>query len=255
MSLCTAFFINPTYPAAVVAGNVETSQAITDALYGALGVVGAAQGTMNNFTFGNGRHQYYETVCGGSGAGPGFDGTDAVHTHMTNSKMTDPEILELRFPVVVREFSIRQGSGGAGRHRGGDGVVRRVEFLEPMTANILSNRRRVPPYGANGGEPGRCGENSVQLRSGEVRALAACDQIELGAGDQFVLKTPGGGGYGPAAAKRARKGARKTKRKKETGRKGPAGNANGGAGSAAYPSAHAAITEKLRLTPREQAKW
>src|SRR5207248_9459000 len=139
--------LKPRYPAAVVAGNVETSQCITDALYGALGVMAAAQGTMNNFTFGNARHQYYETLCGGSGAGPDFPGTDAVHTHMTNSRLTDPEVLEWRFPVLVESFSIRRGSGGRGHHRGGDGVVRRVRFREGMTAAILPGHRRAPPYG------------------------------------------------------------------------------------------------------------
>ena len=151
--------LSPRYPAAVVAGNVETSQCITDALYGALGVMAAAQGTMNNFTFGNERHQYYETICGGSGAGPDFDGTDAVHTHMTNSRLTDPEVLEWRFPVLVESFAIRRGSGGRGQHRGGDGVVRRIRFREAMTAAILSGHRRVPPYGMAGGEPGALGRN------------------------------------------------------------------------------------------------
>ncbi len=142
--------LRPRYPAAVVAGNVETSQTIIDALYGALGVLAAAQGTMNNFTFGDGEHQYYETICGGSGAGPDFDGTDAVHTHATNSLMTDPEVLEWRFPVLLDRFEIRRGSGGAGRHHGGDGVIRHVRFRTAMTAAILSNRRRVPPFGCAG---------------------------------------------------------------------------------------------------------
>ena len=139
--------LDPHYPAAVVAGNVETSQCITDALLAALDACAASQGTMNNFTFGNARHQYYETLCGGAGAGPAFDGASAVHTHMTNSRLTDPEVLEQRYPVRVRRFAIRRGSGGAGRWRGGDGVVREIEFLEPMQAAILSNRRRVPPFG------------------------------------------------------------------------------------------------------------
>ena len=142
--------LNPRYPAAVVAGNVETSQAITDALYGALGVMAASQGTMNNFTFGNEQYQYYETICGGSGAGADFDGTDAVHTHMTNSRLTDPEVLEWRFPVLLESFGIRPDSGGKGRHRGGNGVIRRLRFLEKMTAGILSGRRVVPPFGLNG---------------------------------------------------------------------------------------------------------
>jgi 5-oxoprolinase (ATP-hydrolysing) len=188
--------LNPRYPAAVVAGNVETSQAVTDVLYGALGAMAAAQGTMNNFTFGNDRHQYYETICGGSGAGPDFDGTDAVHTHMTNSRLTDPEVLEWRFPVLVEEFRIRRGSGGRGRHRGGDGVVRRIRFREPMTAAILSNRRRVPPFGLAGGEPGAPGRNTVERSDGRVEVLSATAKAEMAAGDAFVIETPGGGGYG-----------------------------------------------------------
>ncbi|HYE52717.1 MAG TPA: hydantoinase B/oxoprolinase family protein, partial [Azospirillaceae bacterium] len=188
--------LNPRHPAAVVAGNVETSQAVTDALYGALGVMAAAQGTMNNFTFGNARHQYYETICGGSGAGPGFDGTDAVHTHMTNSRLTDPEVLEWRFPVLLDSFRIRKGSGGGGRWRGGDGVVRRVRFLEPMTAAILSNHRRVPPFGMEGGAPGRVGAARVERAGGTTETLAATARTEMAPGDVFVIETPGGGGYG-----------------------------------------------------------
>jgi 5-oxoprolinase (ATP-hydrolysing) len=188
--------LNPRYPAAVVAGNVETSQCITDTLYGALGTMAASQGTMNNFTFGNERHQYYETICGGSGAGPDFDGTDAVHTHMTNSRLTDPEVLEWRFPVLVREFAIRRGSGGRGRHRGGDGVVRRIRFLEPMTAAILSGHRRIPPYGLAGGEAGKPGRNAVERTDGSVEELAGTDRTEMNRGDVFVIETPGGGGYG-----------------------------------------------------------
>jgi 5-oxoprolinase (ATP-hydrolysing) len=188
--------LRPVYPAAVVAGNVETSQAVTDALYGALGVLAAAQGTMNNFTFGDDRHQYYETICGGAGAGPDHDGADAVHTHMTNTRLTDPEVLEWRFPVLLREFAIRQGSGGAGRHAGGDGVIRRLQFLRPMTAAILSNRRRVPPFGLAGGMPGRSGRNAVIRADGRVETLAATDRTEMQAGDTFVIETPGGGGYG-----------------------------------------------------------
>ncbi|HLB79356.1 MAG TPA: hydantoinase B/oxoprolinase family protein [Dongiaceae bacterium] len=188
--------LNPRYPAAVVAGNVETSQCVTDALYGALGVMAAAQGTMNNFTFGTDRYQYYETICGGSGAGPDFDGTDAVHTHMTNSRLTDPEVLEWRFPVLVDSFHIRRGSGGRGRHKGGDGVVRRIEFREPMTAAILSGHRRVPPYGMAGGEPGAVGRNYVARADGRVEELPATARVEVAAGDVFVIETPGGGGYG-----------------------------------------------------------
>jgi len=188
--------LRPRYPAAVVAGNVETSQCITDALYGALGVMAAAQGTMNNFTFGNARYQYYETVGGGSGAGPGFDGADVVQTHMTNSRLTDPEVLEWRFPVRLESFEIRRGSGGRGRWRGGDGAVRRVRFLEPMTAAILSGHRLVRPHGMAGGEPGQPGRNSVLRADGSCLELGPFDQVEMGAGDVFVIETPGGGGYG-----------------------------------------------------------
>ncbi|HEU4647255.1 MAG TPA: hydantoinase B/oxoprolinase family protein [Burkholderiales bacterium] len=188
--------LNPRYPAAVVAGNVETSQCVTDALYGALGVLAASQGTMNNFTFGNERYQYYETIAGGSGAGPGFDGTDVVQTHMTNSRLTDPEVLEWRFPVLLESFEIRQGSGGAGAHRGGHGAVRRVRFLEPMTAAILSNHRSVPPHGMAGGKPGAPGHNYVQRAGGGRVELGPTDRTEMAAGDVFVVQTPGGGGYG-----------------------------------------------------------
>jgi len=188
--------LNPRYPAAVVAGNVETSQCVTDALYGALGVMAAAQGTMNNFTFGDEDYQYYETVCGGSGAGPDFDGTDAVQTHMTNSRLTDPEVLEWRFPVILESFSIRRGSGGRGRHRGGDGAVRRIRFLEPMTAAILSEHRKVPPHGLDGGEPGTVGRNWVQRADGSVEELAATGSTAMNPGDVFIIETPGGGGFG-----------------------------------------------------------
>ena len=194
--------LNPRYPAAVVAGNVETSQIVTDTLYGALGVLAGAQGTMNNLTFGNQRHQYYETICGGSGAGPDFDGTDAVHTHMTNSRLTDPEVLEWRFPVLLESFGIRAGSGGAGRHRGGDGAVRRLRFLEPMTAAILSSHREVAPFGAAGGAPGALGRNWVERADGGREALSGTDKAEMKAGDVFVVETPGGGGYGPPGAAR-----------------------------------------------------
>jgi 5-oxoprolinase (ATP-hydrolysing) len=188
--------LNPEPPAAVVAGNVETSQCITDALLAALDACAAAQGTMNNFTFGNARHQYYETLCGGAGAGPSFDGASAVHTHMTNSRLTDPEVLEWRYPVRVRRFAIRRGSGGAGRHRGGDGVIRDIEFLEPMQAGILSNRRRVPPFGLHGGAAGACGRNYVLRADGRVEELSATASVELAPGDRFIIETPGGGGYG-----------------------------------------------------------
>ncbi len=194
--------LHPRYPAAVVAGNVETSQIITDCLYGALGALAASQGTMNNLTFGNDRYQYYETICGGSGAGADFDGTDAVHTHMTNSRLTDPEVLEWRFPVVLDDFRIRHGSGGSGAHRGGDGTLRRIRFMAAMTAAILSSHRVVPPFGVAGGEPGEVGLNWVERASGEIVALAGCDKIEMGPGDVFVVQTPTGGGFGRADAKR-----------------------------------------------------
>jgi 5-oxoprolinase (ATP-hydrolysing) len=192
--------LNPQYPAAVVAGNVETSQYVTDVLYGALGVVAASQGTVNNFTFGNDRHQYYETICGGSGAGPDFDGTDAVHTHMTNTRLTDPEVLEWRHPVRLDSFECRTGSGGPGRHHGGDGVIRRIRFLEPMTAAILSSHRRVPPYGVAGGGTGTTGHNYVERADGEIVELGGTDQIEMAVDDIFVIETPGGGGFGEAEA-------------------------------------------------------
>jgi 5-oxoprolinase (ATP-hydrolysing) len=191
--------LRPQYPAAVVAGNVETSQCIVDALYGALGIMAAAQGTMNNFTFGNDRYQYYETICGGSGAGPDFDGTDAVHTHMTNSRLTDPEVLEFRFPVLVEEFSLRRGSGGAGKHRGGDGVVRRIKFREAMDAAILADRRVVAPFGVAGGCPGALGTNYVLRADGSRTDFGATAQVAVAPGDVFVIETPGGGGYGRAA--------------------------------------------------------
>jgi 5-oxoprolinase (ATP-hydrolysing) len=190
--------LRPRYPAAVVAGNVETSQCITDTLYGALGVLAASQGTMNNFTFGNDLYQYYETVAGGSGAGPGFAGADVVQTHMTNSRLTDPEVLEWRFPVRLDSFEIRRGSGGKGRWRGGEGAIRRVRFLEPMTAAILSGHRKVRPHGMAGGEPGLPGRNYVERADGRVSELGPFDQTEMAAGDVFVIESPGGGGYAPA---------------------------------------------------------
>jgi 5-oxoprolinase (ATP-hydrolysing) len=188
--------LNPQYPAAVVAGNVETSQAITDALYGALGVMAASQGTMNNFTFGNTHYQYYETICGGSGAGADFDGTDAVHTHMTNSRLTDPEVLEWRFPVLLESFAIRPNSGGNGLHRGGNGVIRRIQFREAMTAAILSNHRRVAPFGIAGGEPGATGRNAIARQDGTVEVLESKAIAQMNPGDIFMIETPGGGGYG-----------------------------------------------------------
>lgn len=188
--------LNPTPPAALVAGNVETSQAICDALYGALGVVAASQGTMNNVTFGNAHYQYYETICGGSGAGPDFDGADAVHTHMTNTRLTDPEIMETRLPIRVKRFAIRRGSGGNGLHRGGDGVIRQLEFLEPMTATVLTNRRRHAPFGLAGGQDGACGINTLIRADGSVQILNPVDEIAVAPGDQLTIETPGGGGYG-----------------------------------------------------------
>ncbi len=190
--------LNPAYPAAVVAGNVETSQCVTDALYGALGVMAAAQGTMNNFTFGNRQYQYYETVCGGAGAGPDFDGQSAVHTHMTNSRMTDPEVLESRFPVLVESFSIRNGSGGNGYYQGGNGVIRRIRFNQKMSASILSNHRLVAPFGLNGGESGMLGRNQIERKDGTIEELGSTASVQLEEGDVFVIKTPGGGGYGKA---------------------------------------------------------
>ena len=188
--------LRPKPPAAVVAGNVETSQYIVDALFGALGTLAASQGTMNNFTFGNADFQYYETICGGAGAGPGFSGTDAVHTHMTNSRITDPEILETRFPVLLEEFSIRQGSGGEGKFRGGNGVVRKFRFLKDMNAAILSSHRKLPPFGLKGGMPGKCGKNMLIRRDGSVIEVEGQAELKLKSGDVFVIKTPGGGGYG-----------------------------------------------------------
>jgi 5-oxoprolinase (ATP-hydrolysing) len=188
--------LDPRPPAAVVAGNVETSQCITDALFGALGVMAAAQGTMNNLSFGNQRYQYYETLCGGAGAGPDFDGTAAVHTHMTNSRLTDPEVLELRFPVRLEQFCIRDGSGGRGRHHGGDGVTRQIRFLEAMQVSMLSGHRRVPPFGLQGGEPGQLGINTWIQANGEEKALPGCVSLELQAGEALRIDTPGGGGFG-----------------------------------------------------------
>jgi 5-oxoprolinase (ATP-hydrolysing) len=188
--------LNPHYPAAVVAGNVEVSQYVTDALYGALGVMSASQGTMNNFTFGNEEHQYYETIAGGSGAGPGFDGTAAVQTHMTNSRMTDPEVLEWRFPVLVETHAIRRGSGGQGAQQGGDGALRRIRFLEAMTANILAGHRRIAPFGLQGAAPGALGRNWVERCDGSVEEFGATHTADMQAGDVFAIETPGGGGYG-----------------------------------------------------------
>ncbi|HVV64739.1 MAG TPA: hydantoinase B/oxoprolinase family protein [Rhizomicrobium sp.] len=190
--------LNPRPPGAVAAGNVETSQAVVDALFGCLGVLAASQGTMNNLTFGNERHQYYETICGGAGAGADFDGACAVHTHMTNSRLTDPEILEQRYPVVVEEFSIRRGSGGAGAQRGGDGVVRRVRFREAMTAAILSTRRETAPFGLDGGGDGAKGVTTVIRKNGSREILRGQDETRIEAGDAIEISTPGGGGFGRA---------------------------------------------------------
>ena len=188
--------LRPIYPAAVVAGNVETSQCITDALYGAMKVMAAAQGTMNNFTFGNERHQYYETVSGGSGAGPGFDGTDAVQTHMTNSRLTDPEVLELRYPVLLDRFEIVRGSGGKGEWCAGDGTLRVIRFLERMDCAILSGFRKARPFGLKGGAAGQPGENWVRRNNGRLERLKGSDQTVLDPGEAIIIKTPTGGGYG-----------------------------------------------------------
>ncbi len=188
--------LNPRYPAAVVSGNVETSSCITNALYGALGVMASAQSTMNNFTFGNARYQYYETISGGSGAGQGFDGTDLVQTHMTNSRLTDPEVLEFRYPVRLESYEIRRNSGGAGQWKGGDGGRRIIRFLEPMTASIISNNRVYAPFGTAGGEAGALGRNGVIRKNGSEETLEHIASAEMQAGDVFVIETPGGGGFG-----------------------------------------------------------
>jgi 5-oxoprolinase (ATP-hydrolysing) len=188
--------LTPEYPAAVVAGNVETSQAVTNCLFGALGALAAAQGTMNNLNFGNARYQYYETICSGSPAGPGFPGTDAVHTHMTNTRLTDPEILEVRYPVVLEDFHIRKGSGGRGRWNAGDGIRRTIRFLERMECTILSGHRRVRPFGLAGGEAGQVGENSVRRADGTIERLQGCDATVIDAGEAVIIQTPTAGGYG-----------------------------------------------------------
>ncbi|MCC2098940.1 MAG: hydantoinase B/oxoprolinase family protein, partial [Hyphomicrobiales bacterium] len=188
--------LSPRYPAAVVAGNVEVSQAVTDCLYGALGVLAAAQGTMNNLTFGDPTYQYYETICSGAPAGHGFDGADAVHTHMTNSRLTDPEVLEFRYPVVLEDFHIRPESGGKGCWNSGDGVSRTIRFLQPMDCALLSGHRRVPPFGLEGGGVGEVGENSVRRLNGDIEILPGCFQTALAAGEAITVKTPTGGGFG-----------------------------------------------------------
>jgi 5-oxoprolinase (ATP-hydrolysing) len=194
--------LSPEFPAAVVAGNVETSQEVTNCLFGALGAMAAAQGTMNNLNFGNARYQYYETICSGSPAGPGFPGTDAVHTHMTNTRLTDPEILELRYPVLLEDFHIRKGSGGRGRWNAGDGISRTIRFLEKMECTILSGHRRVPPFGLGGGADGQVGGNAVRRRDGGVEALAGCDATVLDAGEAVIIQTPTAGGYGAPLIRR-----------------------------------------------------
>jgi 5-oxoprolinase (ATP-hydrolysing) len=190
--------LSPQYPAAVVAGNVETSQAVTNCLFGALGAMAAAQGTMNNLNFGNEKYQYYETICSGSPAGPGFPGTDAVQTHMTNTRLTDPEVLEFRYPVVLEDFHIRAGSGGRGRWNAGDGVSRTIRFLQPMECTILSGHRRVRPFGLAGGEAGQVGENWVRRKDGTREKQQGCDAVTIGADEAIVIQTPTAGGYGGA---------------------------------------------------------
>jgi 5-oxoprolinase (ATP-hydrolysing) len=190
--------LSPEYPAAVVAGNVETSQAVTNCLFGALGAMAAAQGTMNNLNFGNAKYQYYETICSGSPAGPGFPGTDAVQTHMTNTRLTDPEVLELRYPVLLEDFHIRKDSGGRGRWNAGDGISRTIRFLEKMQCTILSGHRRVRPFGLAGGEAGQVGENSVRRKDGRMEQLNACDSTLLEVGEAVTIRTPTAGGYGKA---------------------------------------------------------
>ena len=186
----------PRYPAAVVAGNVEVSQMVTDTLFGALGAMAAAQGTMNNVNFGNNKYQYYETICSGSPAGPGFPGTDAVHTHMTNTRLTDPEILEFRYPVVLEDFHIRKGSGGKGKWTAGDGVVRTMRFMEKMEYTVLSGHRRIHPFGMAGGGNGQIGENWVRRKDGRMDRLKGADATVVDAGEAIIIQTPTAGGYG-----------------------------------------------------------
>jgi 5-oxoprolinase (ATP-hydrolysing) len=190
--------LSPEYPAAVVAGNVEVSQAVTDTLFGALGAIAGAQGTMNNLNFGNDKYQYYETICSGSPAGPGFNGTDAVHTHMTNTRLTDPEVLEFRYPVVLEDFHIRKDSGGRGKWRAGDGIRRTIRFLEKMECTILSGHRRVPPFGLAGGEDGQIGENWARRKDGKMERLKGADATVIDAGEAVIIQTPTAGGYGKA---------------------------------------------------------
>jgi 5-oxoprolinase (ATP-hydrolysing) len=191
-------FLSPEPGAAVVAGNTEVSQGTCNALFGALGTLACSQATMNNVVFGDASRQYYETICGGMGAGPGNDGASAIQTHMTNTRMTDPEVFELRYPVRLEEFSIRRGSGGGGAHRGGDGSVRRIRFHEPMTMVVVASRRDVAPFGLAGGADGAPGRQWVERADGSVTVMGGRDKAELRAGDLFVIETPGGGGYGHA---------------------------------------------------------
>jgi 5-oxoprolinase (ATP-hydrolysing) len=188
--------LSPEFPAAVVAGNVETSQEVTNCLFGALDAMAAAQGTMNNLNFGNAQYQYYETICSGSPAGPGFPGTDAVHTHMTNTRLTDPEVLEFRYPVLLEDFHIRKDSGGRGRWKAGDGIRRSIRFLEKMECTILSGHRRVPPFGLAGGGDGQVGENWVRRKDGRMEKLQGCDATVIDAGEAIIIQTPTAGGYG-----------------------------------------------------------
>jgi 5-oxoprolinase (ATP-hydrolysing) len=190
----------PRYPAAVVAGNTETSQVVTNAVFGALQALGSSQGTMNNLTFGDDQLQYYETICSGAPAGPGFDGAAAVQVHMTNTRMTDPEILELRYPVRVTRHRIRRGSGGRGRWLSGDGVERAITALRPLRAAILSGYRHVRPFGVAGGEPGACGRNTVERANGQVVDIGGSAEVTLDAGDTIIVSTPTGGGFGPASS-------------------------------------------------------
>src|SRR6202035_2529369 len=188
--------LTPEFPAAVVAGNVETSQEVTNCLFGALGAMAAAQGTMNNLNFGNARYQYYETICSGSPAGPGFPGTDAVHTHMTNTRLTDPEILEFRYPVLLEDFHIRKDSGGRGQWNAGSGIRRTIRFLEKMECTVLSGHRRVPPFGLAAGGDGQVGENWVRREGGRMEKLEGCDATVIDAGEAIIIQTPTAGGYG-----------------------------------------------------------
>jgi 5-oxoprolinase (ATP-hydrolysing) len=191
-------FLSPEPGAAVVAGNTEVSQATCNALFGALGRLACSQATMNNVVFGDATRQYYETICGGMGAGPDADGASAIQTHMTNTRMTDPEVFELRYPVRLEEFSIRRGSGGGGAHRGGDGSVRRIRFFEPMTMVVVASRREVAPFGLEGGADGAAGRQYVERADGTVTVMGGRDRAEIAPGDVFVIETPGGGGFGVA---------------------------------------------------------